>query len=267
MAPTRLRMAMGKLRVPAGKIAVCPLGQSSFLLKSPGGFVLALDPYLSNSCRAVGRPLGINMNRLHPPPLPPSELVGVHGYILTHTHADHLDWETLRPYRRAGGHGPYVGPPEVCEKLSQEGIPQSEIRMIWPNREVRIGDFALRATFAIPFGGDDLTHVGYLIRVPRGPVLYFTGDTRWHEKLPSYVKDRRPDVLFTVINPFGNLDPGQAAQLAKELRVRQVIPCHHDLFPDNSLPARLLHTNLAILGLGKIYRELPRGKFTVMAGR
>jgi L-ascorbate metabolism protein UlaG (beta-lactamase superfamily) len=81
------------------------------------------------------------------------------------------------------------------------------------------------------------------------------------------VKGHRPDILFTVINPFGNLDPGQAAQLAKELGVKQVIPCHHDLFPDNCLPPRLLHTNLAALGLGRIYRELARGKFSIFGRR
>ena len=39
-----------------------------------------------------------------------------------------------------------------------------------------------------------------------------------------------------------------------------VIPCHYDLFPDNSLPPRLLRTNMIALGIGDRYRELKYGE-------
>ena len=58
--------------------------------------------------------------------------------------------------------------------------------MMWPNKVVEIGDFTVRGTFAIPFGADDLTHMGYLIIVKNGPTVYFTGDTRYHENLADY---------------------------------------------------------------------------------
>jgi L-ascorbate 6-phosphate lactonase len=63
------------------------------------------------------------------------------------------------------------------------GVPASEISMVWPNKSVTIGDLTVRATFAIPLGGDDLTHVGYLFSVKDGPTVYFTGDTGYHEVL------------------------------------------------------------------------------------
>ena len=37
--------------------------------------------------------------------------------------------------------------------------------MIWPNKSLTLGDLTIRATFAIPLAGDDLTHVGYLLCV------------------------------------------------------------------------------------------------------
>jgi L-ascorbate metabolism protein UlaG (beta-lactamase superfamily) len=98
------------------------------------------------------------------------------------------------------------------------------------------------------------------VKLAKGPTIYFTGDTRYHEVLASCVAPHRPDVLVTVINPFANLDPGQAARLAKDIDAKVVIPCHHDLFPDNSLPPRLLRSNLILFGIGDRYRELKHGK-------
>lgn len=246
--------------MPAKSVALWWLGQSSFILKSPGGKVLAMDPYLSNACKAVGAKSGIDMDRMIPAPLAPRELVGIDAYLLTHGHEDHLDPDTLKPYREAGGHGPFVAPPETAEKLQRLGVPEAEIRMIWPNKACEFGDISVRGTFAIPFGADDMTHLGYIVKVEHGPTVYFTGDTRYHEVLARCVVAHRPDVLVTVINPFGNLDPEQAARLAKDIDAKVAIPCHYDMFPDNSLPPRLLRTNMIALGIGDRYRELKHGK-------
>jgi L-ascorbate 6-phosphate lactonase len=133
--------------------------------------------------------------------------------------------------------------------------------MIWPNRTITIGDLSLRATFAIPFAGDDLTHVGYLVSVPDGPKFYVTGDTGYHDILAISMADHKPDILAAVINPaFRNMSPADAAGLAQKIDAKIVIPCHYDLFPDNSLPPQLLHTNLKILGLGDRYRRLEHGR-------
>ena len=256
----KLRSKIDRCRVRGGTVALWRLGQSGFILKSPGGVVLAIDPYLSNACKALGAGAGIDMDRMVPIPLRPRELVVVDAYLLTHGHEDHLDPETVLPYRKAGGKGPFVAPPETVEKLHRLGVPQAETVMIWPNKAYDFGDINVRGTFAIPFGADDMTHIGYIVRIKRGPTVYFTGDTRYHEVLASCVAAQKPDVLVTVINPFGNLDPGQAARLASDIHAKVVIPCHYDLFPDNSLPPRLLRTNLIALGLGDRYRELHVGK-------
>ena len=250
-------------QVPDRSIGICWLGQSSYLVKSPSGTVLVLDTYLSNACKAVGEKAGINMDRKFPPPISPAGLVGVHGCLLTHGHEDHLDPETIRPYRSAGGRGPFFAPGETIEKLEKLGVPAEELRMMWPNKVVEIGEFTVRGTFAIPFGADDLTHMGYLITVKNGPTVYFTGDTRYHENLADYVRPHAPDVLVTVINPFGNMDPGQAARLARDLGVKIAIPSHYDLFPDNTIAPKYFQMNLMVLDRGKIYRELKHGEVFV----
>jgi L-ascorbate 6-phosphate lactonase len=236
--------------VPAGSIALWWLGQASFLIKTPGGQLAALDPYLSNSCKALGAQAGFNMDRLVPPPIPASELAGIDAYLMTHSHQDHLDPETLRPYRQAGGKGPYLAPAQAVDRLIELGVPAGEITTVWPSRKLQLGDLHVMATLAIPFAGDDMTHVGYLISVEGGPKIYFTGDTDFHEILAISLADHKPDVLVTVINgAFRNLGPAEATRLAKMLDVRWVVPCHYDLFPDNTLPVQLFRTNLRVVGI------------------
>ncbi len=246
---------------PPGAVTLWWLGQAGFLLKSPSGKVLALDPYLSNSCKALGEQAGFDMDRQFPPPLPPAALVGIDLYLLTHSHQDHLDPETLAAYRAAGGQGPFLAPAETLERLHAAGIPPHLTTLVWPNKTCACGDLTIRATFAIPFAEDDLTHVGYLISVRDGPTLYFTGDTGYHELLAVAARPHKPDVLVCVINgAFRNLGPAEAALLAKQLDARVVIPCHHDLFRDNCQPPQMLRTNLKLHGLGDRYRLLEHGR-------
>jgi L-ascorbate 6-phosphate lactonase len=132
--------------------------------------------------------------------------------------------------------------------------------MTWPNKVHKLDDLWIRATFAIPLGADDLTHVGYLVGVDGGPSMYVTGDTAYHDLLADAVAPHRPDILAAVINgAFRNLSPAEAARLARLLDVRVAIPCHYDLFPDNSLPPQLFRTNLKIEGIGDRYRQLEHG--------
>jgi L-ascorbate 6-phosphate lactonase len=248
-------------RTPPRSITLWWLGQAGYLLKSPGGKILVLDPYLSNSCKAIGDTHGFDMDRKIPPPLSPEDLAGVDFFLLTHSHQDHLDPETIAPYRAAGGIGPYLAPAETVLKLGDLGVPPTEITMTWPNRETAIGDFLIRATFAIPFAGDDLTHVGYLVSVQDGPTAYFTGDTDYHDLIGVSVAPHHPDLMVGVINgAFRNLGPAEAARLGQQIDAKVVIPCHYDLFSDNTQYPQMLRTNLKVLGLGDRYRVLEHGQ-------
>ena len=250
-----LRQNIQDHRVASGHVALWPLGQSGFIVKSPAGKIVAIDPYLTNSCQPLGVPGGINMDRLFPPPLFPADLAGIDRYVMTHSHQDHLDPETLAGYRAAGGRGSYLCPAETADKLRKLGVPADQILVTWPNQVHRVGDLQIRATFAIPNGPDDLTHVGYLVAVDDGPRVYFTGDTAYHDILAIAMKPHHPDVLVAVINgAYLNMGAREAARLARELDVKIAIPCHHDLFPDNSVPPRMLRSNLQMEGIADRYR-------------
>lgn len=246
--------------VSVGQAAIWWLGQAGFIVKTPNGTIVALDPYLSNSCKAIGDKEGFRMDRQVPAPLAPRDLKGVDAYIVTHSHQDHLDPETIGPFRKGGGVTRFLAPAEAMERMVALGVPANDTTMVWPNKSITIGDLTIRATFAIPFGGDDLTHVGYLFFVENGPTIYFTGDTAYHDLLADAVAPHKPDVLVAVINAaFRNMGPAEAAILAKKLNVKIAIPCHYDLFLDNCQPPQMLHTNLKLQGIGESYRMLEHG--------
>lgn len=263
-----LSKAFAECVVPKGSVALAWLGQAGFVLKSPKGHTLALDPYLSNSCKAVGESVGVNMDRMVPAPLKPRDLVGFDGLLFTHSHQDHVDPETVQPYLKAGGRSAVIASHEAGDLLLKLGVPSDKLTPTWPNRTHTVGDFTIKTTFAIPLGGDDLNHVGFLIEVAGGPRIYFTGDTDYNEVLGSAVAPYQPDIMVTVINPaFRNLSPPQAAQLAKTIGPRHVIPCHYDLFPDNSLPPRLLRSNLLLHGIQDTFCPLTHGEVRIFSDK
>lgn len=256
-----LRKALQDCVVPKGSVAISWLGQAGFILKGPGGHIMALDPYLSNSCASIGAAVGVNMERKVPAPLRPQDLVACDTLIFSHSHQDHVDPETIGPYLQAGGHGEIIAPHEAALRLEQIGVPSQKIARTWPNKTHTVGEFTIKATFAIPLGGDDLTHVGFLVQVKDGVRIYFTGDTDYNDILPLSVAPYQPDIMVTVINPaFRNLSPADAASLARGINPRWVIPCHYDMFPDNSLPPELLRTNLLSHGLQDAYCPMTHGE-------
>lgn len=246
--------------VPAGSLTIWWLGQTGFMIKSPDGVIAALDPYLSNSCKAIGDRAGIDFDRAVPPPMPASELAGMDLYAVTHSHQDHLDPETVGPCLAGGGPKQFLAPAAAAAKLRDLGVPEALLTTTWPNREIRIRDLTMRAAIAVLAGGTDHTHVGYLVRADDGPTFYFTGDTAYHDILALAVADHHPDVLVTVINGvYRNLGPDAAAKLASQIQPQLVIPCHYDLFPEALVPPRLLRLNLSMYGLQERYCELTHG--------
>lgn len=252
--------------VPPFSVALWWLGQSSFVLKSPSGTTLAIDPYLSNSCKEPALRVGLDYDRRSIPPIEP-EALSVDAIALTHSHQDHCDPETITRHRASGFRGPYLAPGETMEKLTGLGVSPAEIILTWPNKVNSLGDIRLMSTFAIPPAGDDVTHTGYLIFIEMGPTIYFTGDTDYHEVL-GYIAEHRPEIMVTVINGVGhNLGPGAAAKLTSMINPEIVIPCHHDLFADNSMDPRIFRACLHSEGIAEKYVQLHRGERFIYTAR
>jgi len=258
-----MKLSLEQIRdfqVPAGSLGLWWLGQAGFIIKSPSGVVAALDAYLSDSCGPLAKGIGFDFSRLYSPPMEAGELAGVDVYMLSHSHQDHLDPDTIATYRACGGRGPYVAPHYAAAKLAALGVEENEIIRTWPGNCVCFKDFEIRTTFAVPFGDDDLTHVGYVVCVS-GVSIYFTGDTAYHEAVGISASAHKPDIMVAVINgAFRNLTAADAARLAHQIQPRTVIPCHHDLFVDGRVDPQSLRLNLFVYGMAERFKSLEVGK-------
>ncbi|HLJ89974.1 MAG TPA: MBL fold metallo-hydrolase [Candidatus Angelobacter sp.] len=224
--------AIRQFKVDRGSAALWWLGQMGFLVKTHEGTLISVDAYLSNSCAKIGESLGLNFNRKVPIFIPPDSL-DVDYYLCTHSHYDHADPETIEqvPKDRVNL---FVGPGLVCETFSRCGVEGTKIRQIYPGGKIQIADVAVHGTFAMPTDDSDLNHMGFVLAIQNGPRIYISGDTDYTNLL-GHVAKLEPDVMITCMNGgFNNLSHWEAAEVASMLKPKVAIPCHYDMFPENS---------------------------------
>lgn len=238
------------LDVPPRSIAIWFLGQNGWIVKSPGGVLIAIDPYLSDAIS--GRRPELDTARKVPLPLPPDRLK-VDLFLCTHSHADHADPETIAGAHRAGTRR-FAGAAEAVGVFERAGIGEDQRQVIWPNGVLNAGDITITGTFALPTDPTDLNHMGFVISVENGPRFYVTGDSAPSPLLRA-AKAHEPHIMAVCINGgYGNLSHWHAAEFVRDINPDIAFPCHFDMFADNSCPPHLFRASLAILGIVEKYR-------------
>jgi len=239
-------------RVEKGSIAMWWLGQSGFIFKSPEGTTASVDLYLTDSCN--GTAPGLDLSRKVPILMAP-EQVEVDVYACTHNHIDHTDPETIRGLRNKDT-AAFVGPHPTCAVYKREGIETGRITPAWPDVELEFSDLKIRGTWSLPTDDSDLNHMGFVFQFGKGPKVWLTGDTDYHELLLSAAK-HQPDVVLTVINGgFNNLSHWEAAQVVSKVKPKIAIPTHYDMFPDNHVDPKQFRASMALNAPGVQYHEL-----------
>ena len=253
-----LMRAIRDFPVPKKSVAIWWLGQNGFLFKTPEGTVVSVDMYLTDSCADLLTGNGYNLSRQIPVLIQPEEL-DVDVYTCTHNHQDHTDPETIRRLRnKETAH--FIGPHPSCGVYHSEGIETGRITPAWPSCELEFNDLQIRGTFALPTDDTDLNHMGFLLRFGSGPKVYMTGDTDYSELLCEAGK-HSPDLMITCINGgFNNLSHWEAADLAGKIKPKAAIPCHYDMFPDNSIDPKQFRAAMKLRAPDVQYWELEHGK-------
>jgi L-ascorbate 6-phosphate lactonase len=250
--------------VPAKSVGIWWLGQNGFIFKSPEGTLITTDMYLTNSCACFYKDLGVNLERKVPVLIEPEEL-DIDIFTCTHNHADHTDPETIERLRHKDTTH-FVGPQPTCGVYREKQIESGRIVPSWPDCELEFRDITVRGAFALPTDDSDLNHMGFVFRFgTAGPTIYITGDTDYSELLASAAK-HKPDMMITCINGgFNNLSHFEAAQLAGQIKPRVAVPCHYDMFPDNSVDPEQFRASLRLRAPGVAYQRLEHGKPFVFA--
>jgi L-ascorbate metabolism protein UlaG (beta-lactamase superfamily) len=256
------------------------LGQSGFLLMWQGRSLL-LDPYLSDSLTRKYATTDKPHVRMTERVVDPGCLEGIEAVTSSHAHTDHLDPETLTALVRTQP-GLVMVCPESIRTLAQErsGLPEGSVLGLdarLPGREGRIeketvtlGDGTWRLT-AVPAahegldvdGEGRLLHLGYVVEV--GPFrVYHSGDTLLYEGLVERLRGEAIHLAMLPINGraperrvAGNLSGAEAARLAWEARVMEVVPCHYDLFEFNTATPEAFVRHCE--ELGQPYRVMEQG--------
>lgn len=261
---SRLISEIRDTRVDRDTLALWFLGQNGWMVKSPEGKVVAVDPYLSDSCNPSRR--GLNLARQVPLPLAP-EALEADLLVCTHSHKDHADPDTLCACARSGKVKAFLGPGDTQAVFDQAGIAAADRSLSWPNQVTELGDLRLTGTFALPTDAGDLTHMGFVIQAGEGPKLWITGDTGWCDLLAEAGAKHRPDAICLPINGgYANLSHWEAAELTRRVAPAQAIPCHWDMFADNSCSPHMFEASLTVKEMRQAYR-LPRHGVKMVIGK
>ena len=212
----------------AGKTELTWYGHATFVLKTPGGTVLAVDPWFGN------------------PKSPDKEAVSkldkVDYILVTHGHSDHAG-DAVALGQRTGAK--LVGQADLGRALVRIGFPDKQATLETMGNvggTIRAGDATVTLVPAVhssevvnpetkaSAGGG--TPVGFVVKVKGGPTLYFTGDTDVTTDM-KLVPERhgRIDYMLACIGGHFTMDPAGAALAASYVKPRTVIPMHYGTFP------------------------------------
>jgi L-ascorbate 6-phosphate lactonase len=211
--------------VSTGTLSMWWLYQSGVIFKSPGGTVIAVDPYLSDSVtRSYGLPRNVTA------PIDPGH-VELDALLATHSHEDHLDPDSIVPFL-SHDRTTFVGPPMAVDKVVASGVDPLRTTSVARGDVRKIGDIIVRAVHARHEFGLEPTPdaVGYIIEVD-GIRVYHSGDTEYDSQIIADTRGVTAS-LISINGTTGNMNVHEAAMLAWQQGASLAIPFHYGLWRD-----------------------------------
>jgi L-ascorbate 6-phosphate lactonase len=218
----RLIEKIGNVQVNAGQIALFYLGQAGICIKTSDNKLIVIDAYMSDACDRM-----FGFKRMVPTVLEPEE-IDADLFLSTHSHADHLDPDSL-PVVAKNGKTFFVGSPDCEEFYKQNNLSKERYAILKEGEEYGTKGVRIKAIFA-DHGELAPDANGLLIEV-EGITIYHTGDTCFRpDKIKSSLS-KKIDIMMAPINgQYGNLNAAEACALATVVKPGIVIACHFWMF-------------------------------------
>ena len=225
------------------RIDITYLGQEGFLF-GYNGKTIVIDPYLTDyvdkNCSQL-----IRWKRKYAPPIKPTDLHFVDYVFLTHTHYDHADPWTIEGILKVNDKVKVIVPSPEKEVFISYGIPENRLILAKEREKIVCGEIVAEA---VPAAHEEFhrnengeySELGYIIAF--GNIkIYHAGDTLVYDGLADKISNA--DIAFLPINGrdyyrhkadiLGNPTPEEAVKLAKEAKIKTIVPMHHDLYAVN----------------------------------
>ncbi|MCQ2400125.1 MAG: MBL fold metallo-hydrolase [Clostridia bacterium] len=198
------------------------LGQAGFLLEKDGNLVL-IDPYLSDNVKKFQpenyRRQAIDARFLNIKP---------NALIITHSHLDHYDKETLKHYFTDDAEIVTLTPSSVWVDVKAL---QGKNNNVLFDVGTSVSFFGL-TFYAVKAEHSDRNAIGVVVADGKTH-YYFTGDTLYNENVFKSLPTLKFKAVFLPINGMGNnMNTVDAKRFVKRLKVKNVVPCHFGMFDE-----------------------------------
>ena len=200
-------------------VALTYLGHSTFLLVTPGGQKLLLDPWVQGNPRC---------------PEDKKEITALDKMLISHGHYDHID-DAVTIGKATNAQAICIF--EIAMWLGSKGLTNTApmnkggtlvtdgltISMVHADHScgIRDGDH-------IVYGGEA---VGFVIELENGFKIYNTGDTTAFGDMALIAEIYQPDLVLLPIGDRFVMSPREAAYACRLLGAKHVIPTHFATFP------------------------------------
>lgn len=239
--------------MPQG-VTVTWLGHATFLLGTPEGKTVLVDPWLKGNPRC-------------PRSFHQAESDAI---LITHAHGDHTG-DAVEAAGRCRGR--IVAMVELAAILGGRGIPESRLVAMNKGGRVELPEAGIAVTMTDARHSSSMSDeagrpiyagepAGYVVHFADGTALYLAGDTCLFGDMALIRTLEAPTVAILPIGDFYTMDPRAAAHACRLLEVSRVIPCHYGTFPVLTGTPGQLRDECRKLGLDTEVIELSPGETT-----